>query len=178
VSHELLSVQLSASADAYVAERASPTRHRGIEAGLDSTVWQGDAARLSLAGLHLQRFRYRDDAASAAIACRACRSLLSGERRLDTGTGVSVALNTEYASRMPVDTPTVLCRCPPDLGAELGYAPVGKRWNGWLQLRNPRRPAALCRHGHARLRRRRTGHGAIHAGEGFGIYAGMAWRWE
>lgn len=181
VSHELLSVLVGQGADAYMAEsNASPTRHRGIEAGLDSTVWQGDAARLSLRQAYtFSDFRYRDDARFGRNRLPGLpRHYYQGELRLDTGTGVSVALNTEYASRMPVDYANSFhADAHLIFGAELGYAPVGNRWNGWLQLRNlgDRRYAGTVTPGYddgGQDMARST------PGEGFGIYAGMAWRWE
>ncbi len=76
VNHELLSVELQPVPNLFIAENnASPTVHRGMEAGLDSTLWQAAPGRLSLR----QAYTFSDSAiattrVSAATACPACRA--------------------------------------------------------------------------------------------------------
>lgn len=64
LNHELLTVEVQPVPNLFIAEsNASPTVHRGIEAGLDSALWQGVGGRLSLRQAYtFSDFRYRDDA--------------------------------------------------------------------------------------------------------------------
>lgn len=179
VRHELLSVEVPAGPVAYVAEsNASPTRHRGIEASLDSVLWQADAGRLSLRQAYTHGdYRYRHDARFGRNRLPGLpRDYYQAELRYAHPSGFSAGLDTEYASRMPVDYANSR-HAPGHLifGARLGFDAPGGRWQGWLQLRNltDRRYAATVTPGYDDAgadRARAT------PGEGFGLYAGVTWR--
>lgn len=181
VHHELLSVQVGQGAEAYVAEaNASPTRHRGVEVGLDSTLRQGPAGRLSLRQAYtFSDFRYRHDARFGDNRLPGLpRHHYQGELRFDAASGLYAAVNAEYASRMPVDyANSFFADARWVFGAELGYAPTARRWHGWLQLRNlgNRHYAATVTPGY-----NDAGEDLARStpGEGFGVYAGLGWRFN
>lgn len=178
VRHELLSVEIAPAPNAFVAEsNASPTVHRGVELGLDSRLWQGAAGTLSLRQAHtFSDFRYRHDA-------RFGRNRLPGLPRLYSQAGLhyahpsgfSAGLNTEYASRMPVDhANSYHADARVTFGANLGYAAPGGRWRAWLDLRNlgDRRYAATVTPGYDD-----AGQDLARStpGEGFAVHAGVAY---
>lgn len=179
VRHELLSVLVGSGADAYVAEsNASPTLHRGIEAGLDSPLWQGQAGSLSLRQAYTYGdYRYRGDARFGRNRLPGLpRHYYQAELRYAHPSGFHAGVDTEYASRMEVDYANSV-HAPGHLifGASVGYDAPDGRWQGWLQLRNlgGRRYVATVTPGYddagADLARSTPG-------EGFGLYAGVTWK--
>jgi iron complex outermembrane receptor protein len=179
VRHELLSVEVPADSGNYVTEsNASPTLHRGIEASLDSTLWQGPLGRLTLRQAYtFSDFRFRhDEHFGDNVLPGLPRSYYQGELRYAHPSGVYAAINSEYASKMAVDyANSYYADSHLIFGTRLGYDAPGNRWQGWLELRNltDRHYAATVTPGYddaGQDRARST------PGEGFGIYAGMSWR--
>jgi len=176
VRHELLSVELVPAPNLFIAENnASPTVHRGIEAALDSTLWQGGRSRVWLRQAYtFSDFRYRHDARFGGNVLPGLpRHYYQGEVRYDHGSGLYAALNTGYGSSMFVDYANSY-RAEGHLifGGRLGFDAPGGRWQGWLELRNlgDRRYAATVTPGYDDAGRdvaRST------PGEGFGVYAGL-----
>lgn len=181
VNHELLTVEVAPVPNLFIAENnASPTVHRGIEAGLDSTLWQGAGARLSLRQAYtFSDFRYRSDARFGSNRLPGLpRHFYQGELRYDHGSGLYAALNTEYGSAMFVDYANSY-RADSHLifGSRVGFDAPSGRWQGWLELRNlgDRHYAATVTPGYddgGRDVARST------PGEGFGVYAGVRLRFE
>ena len=181
VNHELLSVEVVPVPNLFIAENnASPTVHRGIEAGLDSTLLQGAAGRLSLRQAYtFSDFRYRHDARFDDNRLPGLpMHFYQAELRYDHASGLYAALNTEYASKVFVDYANSF-RADGHLifGSRVGFDAPGGRWQGWLELRNlgDRHYAATVTPGYddgGRDVARST------PGEGFGVYAGLRLRFE
>ncbi len=181
VRHELLSVEIQPSPNLLVAEsNASPTVHRGLEAGLDSALWHGAAGRVSLRQAYtFSDFRYRDDARFGHNRLPGLpRHYYQAELRYDRAGGAYAALTTEYASRMAVDyANSVYADSHLIFGTRLGFDAPGGRWQGWLELRNlgDRHYAATVTPGYDD-----AGQDLARStpGDGFGVYAGVRWRFE
>jgi iron complex outermembrane receptor protein len=181
VRHELLNVEVQPTPNLIVAEsNASPTVHRGVEAGLDSTLWQSDAGRLSLRQAYtFSDFRYRDDARFGGNVLPGLpRHAYQGELRYDHPSGLYAALNTEYASKMAVDyANSFWADSHVIFGTRVGFDAPGGRWQGWLEARNlgDRHYATTVTPGYDD-----AGKDAARStpGEGFGVYAGISWRFQ
>jgi len=179
VRHELLSVELSPVPNLFIAENnASPTVHRGVEAGLDSTLWQHGRGRLSLRQAYtFSDFRYRhDDRFGSNRLPGLPRHYYQGELRYDHGSGFYAALNTEYASKMFVDYANSFSADSHVIfGSRFGFDAPSGRWQGWLELRNlgDRHYAATVTPGYDD-----GGQDVARStpGEGFGVYAGFRIR--
>lgn len=181
VRHALLTVELQPLPNLIVAEsNASPTVHRGLEAGLDSLLWQRGGERLSLRQAYtFSDFRYRDDARFGDNRMPGLpRHYYHAELRYAHPSGVHAGLSTEYASRMAVDyANSAWADGHLIFGARAGYEAPGGRWQTWLDLRNlgDRHYAATVTPGYddgGRDVARST------PGEGFGVYAGVSWRFR
>ncbi|QNR98785.1 TonB-dependent receptor [Stenotrophomonas sp. 169] len=180
VNHELLSVEVAPVPNLFIAENnASPTVHRGVEAGLDSTLYQGSTGRMSLRQAYtFSDFRYRHDSRFGENWLPGLpRHYYQAELRYDHASGLYAAVNTEYASKSFVDYANSF-RADGHVifGSRVGFdAPSGK-WQGWLELRNlgDKHYAATVTPGYddgGRDVARST------PGEGFGVYAGARLRW-
>ncbi len=181
VRHELLSVEVQPVPNLFVAENnASPTVHRGIEAGLDSTVWEGPGGRLGLRQAYtFNDFRYRDDARFGGNRLPGLpRHGYQAELRYDHPTGWYAALNTEAASKMAVDyANSFWADSHAIVGTRVGFDAPGGRWQAWAELRNigDRHYAATVTPGYDDAGRdvaRST------PGEGRSVYAGVRWRFN
>lgn len=181
VRHELLTVELQPLPDLFIAEsNASPTLHRGIEAALDSTLWQAGSSRLGVQQTYtFSDFRYRNDRDFNRKQLPGLpRHHYQAQLRYDHAGGTYTALSAQYASAMPVDyASTFRTDRYLVLGYRLGYqAPSGK-WNSWLELRNltDRRYAAAVTPGYddkgQDLARSASGEGAS-------VYAGVSFRFQ
>ncbi len=181
VHHELLSVEVGTAPDTYVAEsNASPTVHRGIEAGLESTLWQAQGDRLSLRQAYTYSdFRYRHDARFGNNVLPGLpRHYYQAMLRYDHHSGVYAALDTESASRVAVDyANSAWAHGHTVFGARVGFAAPGGRWQTWLEARNltGQRYAATITPGYDD-----AGTDAARAtpGEGLGLYAGLELHFE
>lgn len=181
VLHELLSVEVQPLPNLFVAENnASPTVHRGIEAALDSALWQGEAGRLSLRQAYtFSDFRYRHDARFGGNRLPGLpRHYYQAELRYAHASGFYAALNTEYASKMFVDyANSYSADSHLIFGNRIGFDAPGGRWQAWAELRNigDRHYAATVTPGYDDAGKdvaRST------PGEGRGVYAGMRWRFD
>lgn len=181
VLHELLSVELQPAPNLFVAENnASPTVQRGIEAGLDSTLWQGGAGTLSLRQAYtFSDFRYRHDARFGRNRLPGLpRHYYQAELRYQHPSGLYAGVNTEYASRIAVDyANSYWADSHLIFGTRIGFdAPTG-RWQAWAELRNlgNRHYAATVTPGYDDAGKdvaRST------PGDGRGVYAGISWRFD
>ena len=181
VLHELLTVEVMPVPNLFVAENnASPTVHRGLEAGLDSTLWQGHDGRLSLRQAYtFSDFRYRDDALFGSNRLPGLpRHYYQAELRYDHPTGFYAALNTEYASAMFVDyANSVRADSHAIVGSRVGFDAPSGRWQAWAEMRNigDRHYAATVTPGY-----NDAGKDVARStpGEGRGVYAGLRWRFD
>jgi len=179
VNHELLSVEVMPVPNLFIAENnASPTVHRGVEAGLDSTLWQGGSSRVSLRQAYtFSDFRYRHDERFGDNRLPGLpKHFYQAELRYDHGSGFYAALNTEYASKMFVDYANSFSADSHVIfGSRLGFDAPSGRWQGWLELRNlgDRHYAATVTPGYDD-----GGNDVARStpGEGFGVYAGARLR--
>jgi TonB dependent receptor. len=152
--------------------------HRGIEAGLDSPLWQGADGRLSLRQAYtFSDFRYRHDARFGRNQLPGLpRHAYQAQLRFDHASGLYAAINTDYASRMAVDyANSFWADSRVLLGSRIGYDAPGGRWQAWAEMRNigDRRYAASVTPGYNDAGRdlaRST------PGEGRSVYAGVSWR--
>lgn len=181
LNHELLTVEVQPVPNLFIAEsNASPTVHRGIEAGLDSALWQGVGGRLSLRQAYtFSDFRYRDDARFGNNRLPGLpRHYYQAELRYDHPAGFYAGLNTEYASKMFVDYANSMAADSHVIfGTRIGYDAPGGRWQAWAELRNlsDRHYAATVTPGYDDAGKdvaRST------PGEGRGVYAGVRWRFD
>lgn len=181
LTHELLTVEVQPVPNLFIAEsNASPTVHRGIEAGLDSALWQGVNGRLSLRQAYtFSDFRYRDDARFGSNRLPGLpRHYYQAELRYDHPSGFYAGLNTEYASKMFVDYANSMAADSHVIfGTRIGYDAPGGRWQAWAELRNltDRHYAATVTPGYDDAGKdvaRST------PGDGRGVYAGVRWRFD
>ncbi len=181
LNHELLTVEVQPVPNLFIAEsNASPTVHRGIEAGLDSALWQGVNGRLSLRQAYtFSDFRYRDDARFGSNRLPGLpRHYYQAELRYDHPSGFYAGLNTEYASKMFVDYANSMAADSHVIfGTRIGYDAPGGRWQAWAELRNltDRHYAATVTPGYDDAGKdvaRST------PGDGRGVYAGVRWRFD
>lgn len=181
LNHELLTVEVQPVPNLFVAENnASPTVHRGLEAGLDSTLWQGRDGRLSLRQAYtFSDFRYRDDALFGSNRLPGLpRHYYQAELRYDHPTGFYAALNTEYASAMFVDyANSVRADSHAIVGSRVGFDAPSGRWQAWAEMRNigDRHYAATVTPGY-----NDAGKDVARStpGVGRGVYAGLRWRFD
>ncbi|ROZ80305.1 TonB-dependent receptor [Pseudomonas neustonica] len=178
VNHELLSVEVEPGFSPET--NASATVHQGVEAGLTSTLWQGD----KLGALALRQaytfsdFHYRDDDTFGSNPLPGLpRHYYQGELRYQHPTGVYVGLNTQYASKVPVDyANSWSADSYTTFGATLGYDAPQQDWQAWLELRN-----LTDEHYAATVTPGYNDNGVEAArltpGESFGVYTGFSWSW-
>jgi iron complex outermembrane receptor protein len=181
LNHELLTVEVRPVPNLFIAEsNASPTVHRGIEAGLDSALWQGVGGRLSLRQAYtFSDFRYRDDVRFGSNRLPGLpRHYYQAELRYDHPAGFYAGLNTEYASKMFVDyANSYSAESHVIFGTRVGYDAPGGRWQAWAELRNltDRHYAATVTPGYDDAGKdvaRST------PGDGRGVYAGVRWHFD
>jgi len=181
LNHELLTVEVRPVPNLFIAEsNASPTVHRGIEAGLDSALWQGVGGRLSLRQAYtFSDFRYRDDVRFGSNRLPGLpRHYYQAELRYDHPAGFYAGLNTEYASKMFVDyANSYSAESHVIFGTRVGYDAPGGRWQAWAELRNltDRHYAATVTPGYDDAGKdvaRST------PGDGRGVHAGVRWRFD
>lgn len=180
VRHELLAVEIVTGNPA--AEfNASPTVHQGVEAGLQSLLWErGDVGKLSLRQSYtFSDFHYRDDDTFGDNRLPGIPiHYYQAELRFDWPSGFHAGLNTQMASKVQVDYANSY---PADayaiLGARVGYNAPKQDWQTWLDLRNltNQRYAATVTPGY-----NDNGQDVARStpGEGFGVYAGVSYSFR
>ncbi|MFQ6574306.1 TonB-dependent receptor family protein [Pseudomonas sp. UM16] len=180
VRHELLAVEIVQGLPAKEFN-ASPTVHQGIEAGLDSLLWQrADVGKLSLRQAYtFSDFHYRDDDTFGDNRLPGIpMHYYQAELRFDLPSGLYAGINTQMASKVQVDYANSY---PADayaiLGATLGYNAPKQDWQTWLDLRNltNKRYAATVTPGY-----NDNGKDVAHStpGEGFSVYAGVSYSFR
>jgi iron complex outermembrane recepter protein len=142
VKNELLSMQVNqANIPVYIAEiNASHTIHQGLELSLHTPIYDfASYGQLSLDQSYTySHFYYQHDQQLgknelAGIPPHYYQAKLRFEHPL----GYSMALNTEYAAKMPVDYANSRYSDAYHIwGLNFAYTPEHGKWQTWLDLRN------------------------------------------
>lgn len=181
VRNELLSVEVvpaTATTAALTAEsNASPTIHQGVEAGLESRLWEGGAAgKLSTRhSFTLNDFRFRRDARFGDNTMPGIpRRWYQGELQYERPNGLYAGVSVQAASRIDVDyANSFKTHGYAILNASLGYDHPNQGWKVFLDLRNLANKhyvsSVAPAYNDAGTDQRRSA-----PGEGFGIYGGLS----
>ena len=180
VRHELLAVEILQGAPAKEFN-ASATVHQGVEAGLDSTLWErAGAGRLSLRQAYtFSDFHYRDDDQFGDNRLPGIpMHYYQAELRHDWPSGFYAGVNTQMASKVQVDyANSYHADAYALLGARLGWNSPKQDWQTWLDLRNltNKRYAATVTPGY-----NDAGKDVARStpGEGFAVYAGVSYSFR
>ncbi|MDD1012130.1 TonB-dependent receptor family protein [Pseudomonas rubra] len=180
VRHELLAVEIVQGMPAKE-YNASPTVHQGVEAGLDSLLWERAAVgKLSLRQAYtFSDFHYRDDKTFGDNRLPGIpMHYYQAELRFDLPSGLYAGINTQMASKVQVDYANSY---PADayaiLGATLGYNAPKQDWQAWLDLRNltNKRYAATVTPGYDD---KGLDIARSTPGEGFAVYTGVSYSFR
>ncbi|WP_317662509.1 TonB-dependent receptor family protein [Pseudomonas sp. KU43P] len=180
VRHELLAVEIVPGV-LPKEFNASPTVHQGVEAGLDSTLWErSGTGRLSLRQAYtFSDFHYRDDDQFGDNRLPGIpMHYYQAELRYDWPSGFYAGVNTQMASKVQVDyANSYHADAYALLGARLGWNSPKQDWQTWLDLRNltNERYAATVTPGYddgGKDIARST------PGEGLGVYAGVSYSFR
>lgn len=180
VRHELLNVEVVQGLP-FKEFNASPTVHQGIEAGLDSLLWeQPGTGKLSLRQAYtFSDFHYRDDDTFGDNRLPGIpMHYYQAELRYDWPSGFHAGVNTQMASKVQVDyANSYHADAYALLGARLGWDSPKRDWQTWLDLRNltNKRYAATVTPGY-----NDAGQDIARStpGEGFGVYAGVSYSFR
>jgi len=157
---------------------ASATVHEGLEASLDSTLWeQSGSGKLSLRQAYtFSDFHYRDDQRFGDNRLPGLPvHYYQAELRYDWPSGFHVGVNTQMASKVQVDyANSNHADAYTQLGARLGWDSPQQDWQTWLDLRNltNKRYSASVTPGYDD---QGSDQPRATPGEGFGVYAGVSY---
>jgi iron complex outermembrane recepter protein len=171
-------------------ENASPTTHEGIEAELDTLLWQEGGVTGPKEGIdpHKRRvtfeqaytwsnFHYNNDPVYGANRLPGIpENFYQAELRYDEPSGVYVSANAEVSSGYPIDyADSFYAQAFAVLGATVGYAPAKKGWKAYLDFRN-----LTNRHYVASVSPIFNANGkdaaAFYPGDGFGVFGGFSYQ--
>ncbi|MFB4394508.1 MULTISPECIES: TonB-dependent receptor family protein [unclassified Pseudomonas] len=177
VRHELLAVEIVPGA-LPKEFNASATVHQGVEAALDSTLWEHHGSgRLSLRQAYtFSDFHYRNDERFEDNRLPGIpMHYYQAELRYDWPSGFYAGVNTQMASKVQVDyANSYHANAYALLGARLGWDSPKQDWQTWLDLRNltNKRYAATVTPGYDD-----AGQDIARStpGEGFGVYTGFSY---
>ncbi|WBS00414.1 TonB-dependent receptor [Pseudoduganella sp. SL102] len=185
VKNELLSVEVipaSATSAAITAEsNATPTVHQGIEAGLESQLWEGGAAgRLSARqSFTLNDFYFRNDARFGRNTLPGIpKRFYQGELQYEHPGGFYGGLSVQAASRIDVDyANSFRTHGYGIVNASVGYDHPRDGWKVFVDLRNLANKhyvsSVAPAYNDAGTDQRRSA-----PGEGFGVYAGIQYAFR
>lgn len=177
VRHELLAVELVQGLPAKEFN-ASATVHEGVEASLDSTLWeQSGSGKLSLRQAYtFSDFHYRDDQRFGDNRLPGLPvHYYQAELRYDWPSGFHVGVNTQMTSKVQVDyANSNHADAYAQFGARLGWDSPQQDWQTWLDLRNltNKRYSASVTPGYDD---QGSDQPRATPGEGFGVYAGVSY---
>lgn len=177
VRHELLAVELVQGLPAKEFN-ASATVHEGVEASLDSTLWeQSGSGKLSLRQAYtFSDFHYHDDQRFGDNRLPGLPvHYYQAELRYDWPSGFHVGVNTQMASKVQVDyANSNHADAYAQFGARLGWDSPQQDWQTWLDLRNltNKRYSASVTPGYDD---QGSDQPRAAPGEGFGVYAGVSY---
>ncbi len=180
VRHELLNVEVVQGLP-FKEFNASPTVHQGVEAGLESNLWeQPGTGKLSLRQAYtFSDFHYRNDDTFGDNRLPGIpMHYYQAELRYDWPSGFYAGVNTRMASNVQVDyANSYHADAYALLGARLGWNSPKQDWQTWLDLRNltDKRYAATVTPGY-----NDAGQDVARStpGEGFGVYAGVSYSFR
>jgi iron complex outermembrane receptor protein len=185
VNHELLSVEVvpatSTTAALTAESNGSSTIHQGVEAGLESILWQGsDTNKLTLRQAYTYSdFHFvNDDAFSTNELPGIPKHYYQGELQYDFSNGVYASVNTQIASKMSVDYADSFYTKPYHVfGATLGWNSPKKTWATYFDFRN-----LTDQHYTTVVSPAYDDKGVDQArsypSDGFGIYGGVSYRFN
>ncbi|TLP54414.1 MULTISPECIES: TonB-dependent receptor family protein [Pseudomonas] len=180
VRHELLAVEIVAGQPAKESN-ASPTVHQGVEASLDSVLWeQPGTGKVSLRQAYtFSDFHYRNDDQFGDNRLPGIpMHYYQAELRYDWPSGFYAGVNTQMASKVQVDyANSYHADAYALLGARLGWDSPKQDWQTWLDMRNltNKRYAAIVTPGYDD---RGLDVARSVPGEGFGVYAGISYSFR
>jgi iron complex outermembrane receptor protein len=181
VRNELLSVEVvpaTATTAALTAEsNAGPTRHQGIEAGLESRLWDGGASgRLNTRhAFTLNDFHFRRDARFGDNTLPGVpRRYYQGELQYEHPGGLYAGVSVQAASRIDVDyANSFKTHGYGIVNASLGYDHPSQGWKVFLDARNLANKHYVSSvapvYNDAGVDQRRS-----IPGDGFGVFAGLS----
>ena len=180
VRHELLNVEVVQGLP-FKEFNASPTVHQGIEAGLNSVLWQQPASgKLSLRQAYtFSDFHYCNDETFGDNRLPGIpMHYYQAELRYDWPSGLYAGVNTQLASKVQVDyANSYHADAYALLGARLGWNSPKQDWQTWLDLRNltNKRYAATVTPGY-----NDAGQDVARStpGEGLAVYAGVSYSFR
>lgn len=181
VRNELLSVEVipaSAGSAAITAEsNASPTIHQGVEAGVESLLWEGrERGKLSTRhSFTLNDFSFRHDARFGKNTLPGVpKRFYQGELQYEHPSGLYAGLSVQAASKIDVDYANSFA--VPGYGivnASLGFDHPNQGWKVFLDLRNLADKhyvsSVAPAYNDAGTDQRRSA-----PGDGFGVFAGIS----
>jgi len=145
VLHELLGLKIHPTDIQATYSNASPTTHQGVEAGLDTTLWQtGDSSAEAASRVLLRQtytytwLHYNDDPLLGHNALPGVPpQFYEAELQYQDKSGFYAGLNTQHSSSYYVDYANTFTNDAfTILGAKLGYSPKGGHVDAYLQLKN------------------------------------------
>lgn len=178
VRNELLTVSTAASLAVGESTygNASPTTHQGVEAGLDTTLWQTRGFRLWLRQAYtFSKFNFNDDPQLGSNQLPGVpEHFYQGEIRLDLKSGFYGYFQAQVASRIPVDYANTDYAEPyHTLGLTIGYDDQHNGRQVFLDLEN-----LTNTHYAAVVSPTLDDHGVpgafLQPGDGFGVFGGVA----
>lgn len=181
VKNELLSVEVQKNPSVTAESNASPTIHQGIEAGLETLLWQSSSAnkvRL-LQSYTLNDFHFRDDPVFGKNELPGLpRHVYQAQLTYDHPTGFYAGLTVTHGSKAPVDyANSFYTKDYTLLGATFGYSRPKEGWSAYLDFRN-----ITDEHYAATVSPVYNDAGKDNArstpGDGFGVYAGIAYSFK
>ncbi|CAM4102198.1 TonB-dependent receptor [Pseudomonas reidholzensis] len=179
VRHELLAVELVPGQPSKEFN-ASATVHQGVEAGLDSTLWERPGSgKLSLRQAYtFSDFHYRDDDRFGDNRLPGIPlHYYQAELRYDWPSGFYAGVNTQMASKVQADyANSYHADAYALLGARLGWNSPQQDWQTWLDLRNltDKRYAATVTPGYDST----TDKNRFTPGEGIAAYFGVSYSFK
>jgi len=170
-----------------ITSNATPTTHQGIEAKLDTTLWQGHDSTdeapnrlLLIQAYTYSDFYYNDDPVWHHNHLPAIpNNFYQAELRYEHPTGFYVGVNTQYRSQIWEDyANTTASPGYATLGAKVGYAPPRQPWEVHLQFTNLTNEhyAAYVQQTSNLTAPALVGTGVAAPGDGFGIYGGASYH--
>ncbi len=171
-------------------ENASPTNHQGIEAELDTLLWQEGGVTGPKAGIDPTKqrvtfeqaytwsdFHYDHDAVYGTNRLPGIpENFYQAQLRYDHPSGFYLSGNGEVSSSYAIDYANSFFTQPYSvLGATVGYAPVGRPWKVYLDFRN-----LTNRHYVASVSPIFNAGGkdaaVFYPGDGFGLFGGFSYH--
>lgn len=185
ITDELLTVVITPAtptADAVTANaNASDTIHQGIEAGLDTRLWEnarGDQVVLRQAYTFNDFYYRNDDAFGSNELPSLPRHYYQAELQYRHAQGFYAGVNVRSSSGYYVDYANSLKASSYTLwGAKVGYDDPGDRWSVYLDARNLTDEHYVTASNTA-YDLRGVDSPNFFPGDGFGVYAGVSYRFQ